>query len=169
MQRSPFWAAIYGLLLAFLSLASATGCSQGSAEEGKKPPVPQPKGIRKQATGAETKTAAKDTPLGSPSATTSIPGKQLPPPDPKFGGVIKEKASESKPYWAPRVVPPKGAPNVLLIMTDDCGFGSPNPPAILLMMTHSDAIVRWLSECLLSAPFKNRWNPNADGRSRNCR
>jgi arylsulfatase A-like enzyme len=63
--------------------------------------------------------------LGSPSATTTIDGKQLPPPDPKFGGVIKEKASESKPWWPPTVVPPKGAPNVLLIMTDDVGFGAP--------------------------------------------
>ena len=63
---------------------------------------------------------------GSPSATTTIDGKQLPPPDPKFGGVIKENAAESKPWWAPRVVPPKGAPNVLLIMTDDCGFGAPS-------------------------------------------
>ena len=62
---------------------------------------------------------------GSPSATTTISGKQLPPPDPKFGGVIKEKASESKAWWPPRVVPPKGAPNVLLIMTDDGGFGAP--------------------------------------------
>jgi hypothetical protein len=63
--------------------------------------------------------------LGSPSATTTISGKQLPPPDPKFGGVIKEKASESKPWWPPRIVPPKGAPNMLLIMTDDAGFGVP--------------------------------------------
>ena len=63
--------------------------------------------------------------LGSSSATTTLDGKQLPPPDPTFGGVIKEKASESKPWWAPRVVPPKGAPNVLLIMTDDSGFGAP--------------------------------------------
>jgi arylsulfatase A-like enzyme len=62
---------------------------------------------------------------GSPDATTAIDGKQLPTPDPKFGGVIKEKASESKAWWAPRVVPPKGAPNVLLIMTDDVGFGAP--------------------------------------------
>jgi arylsulfatase A-like enzyme len=62
---------------------------------------------------------------GSPGATTTIDGKQLPPPDPKFGGVIKEKASESTPWWAPRVAPPKGAPNVLLIMTDDQGFGAP--------------------------------------------
>jgi arylsulfatase A-like enzyme len=62
---------------------------------------------------------------GSPSATVTLDGKQLPPPDAKFGGVIKEKATESKPWWNPTVVPPKGAPNVLLIMTDDCGFGAP--------------------------------------------
>ena len=41
----------------------------------------------------------------------------------KFGGVIKESAMDSKPWWPPRVVPPKGAPNVLLIMTDDQGYG----------------------------------------------
>jgi hypothetical protein len=60
---------------------------------------------------------------GLPSATTTIDGKQLPPPSPKFGGVIKEDAKDSKPYWPPTVVPPKGAPNVLLIMTDDQGYG----------------------------------------------
>src|SRR5438094_4953978 len=64
--------------------------------------------------------------LGSPSAATTIDGKQLPPPDPQFGGVIKEKATESKPWWPPTFVPPKGAPNILLIMTDDCGFGAPS-------------------------------------------
>ena len=62
---------------------------------------------------------------GSPSATTTISGKQLPPPDPKFGGVIKDDALQSKPWWAPRIVPPKKAPNILLIMTDDSGFGVP--------------------------------------------
>jgi arylsulfatase A-like enzyme len=60
---------------------------------------------------------------GSPSGTTTISGKQIPPPDPKFGGVIKDTAPDSKPYWPPTVVPPKGAPNVLLIMTDDQGYG----------------------------------------------
>jgi arylsulfatase A-like enzyme len=64
--------------------------------------------------------------LGSPGATTSIDGKQLPAPDPKFGGVIKDDALQSKPWWAPRIVPPKGAPNVVLIMTDDSGFGVPS-------------------------------------------
>src|SRR6266550_4675765 len=63
---------------------------------------------------------------GSPSSTIAIDGKQLPPPDPKFGGVIKDDALQSKPWWAPRVVPPKGAPNVLLIITDDSGFGVPS-------------------------------------------
>ena len=29
----------------------------------------------------------------------------------------------SKPWWPPNVVPPKGAPNILLIMTDDQGYG----------------------------------------------
>ncbi|MEI6069510.1 MAG: arylsulfatase [Methylococcaceae bacterium] len=62
---------------------------------------------------------------GSPSATTTISGKQLPAPDPKFGGVIKDNALQSKPWWAPRIVPPKEAPNVLLIITDDAGFGVP--------------------------------------------
>ncbi|SFK56659.1 hypothetical protein, partial [Methylocapsa palsarum] len=35
--------------------------------------------------------------LGSPEATTTIDGKQLPPPNPPFGGVIKERASQSTP------------------------------------------------------------------------
>jgi len=64
--------------------------------------------------------------LGSPSATTTIDGKQLPPPDPAFGGVIKDDALQSKAWWAPRVMPPKQAPNILLIMTDDAGFGVPS-------------------------------------------
>ncbi len=55
----------------------------------------------------------------------TIDGAQLPPPPVPFGGVIKETASGSTPFWPPRVVPPKGAPNVLLIMTDDQGYGVP--------------------------------------------
>ncbi len=60
---------------------------------------------------------------GSPGATTTINGDQLPPPLEPFGGKIERNAAQSTPYWPMRVVPPKGAPNVLLIMTDDTGFG----------------------------------------------
>jgi arylsulfatase A-like enzyme len=63
---------------------------------------------------------------GSPSATTTIDGKQIPHAPFKFGGKIERNAAQSTPYWPPRVEPPKGAPNVLLIMTDDAGFGVPS-------------------------------------------
>jgi arylsulfatase len=61
---------------------------------------------------------------GSPSGTMTIDGRYLPNPPAPFGGEITPNALQSKPYWPPRVVPPKGAPNVLLIMTDDTGFGA---------------------------------------------
>ena len=64
--------------------------------------------------------------LGSPGATTTINGKQLPAADPKWGGVIKDDALSSKSWWPPRIVPPSEAPNVLLIITDDSGFGVPS-------------------------------------------
>ena len=61
---------------------------------------------------------------GSPTAaTTTIDGRYLPPPPAPFGGQIGLDTAQSKPYWAPRVVPPRGAPNVLLIMTDEAGYG----------------------------------------------
>jgi arylsulfatase len=63
---------------------------------------------------------------GSPDATKTIDGRYLPNPPAPFGGEINLNAYQSKPYWPARVVPPKGAPNVLLIMTDDAGFGLPS-------------------------------------------
>ena len=63
---------------------------------------------------------------GSPDATTTIDGRYLPNPPPKFGGEINLNASQSKSWWPPRVVPPKDAPNILLIMTDDVGFAAPS-------------------------------------------
>ena len=60
---------------------------------------------------------------GAASSTTTANPNQLPNPPPKFGGVIKTGMQGSKPWWPPRTVPPKGAPNVLLIMTDDQGYG----------------------------------------------
>jgi len=63
---------------------------------------------------------------GSPGATTTIDGRYLPPPPAVFKGEIDPNAAQSKPYWPARIVPPKGAPNVLLIMTDDVGFAAPS-------------------------------------------
>jgi Sulfatase len=63
---------------------------------------------------------------GSPAATTTLDGRYIPSPEAPFGGVINLDATNSTPYWPPTVVPPKGAPNVLLIITDDVGFGAPS-------------------------------------------
>ncbi|CAN7346993.1 arylsulfatase [Phyllobacterium sp. LjRoot231] len=60
---------------------------------------------------------------GSSSATSTIDGQSLPAVPPAFGGTINLDAKNSTPWWPPTVVPPKGAPNVLLIMTDDAGYG----------------------------------------------
>ena len=60
---------------------------------------------------------------GSPSATTTVDGNYIPNPPPAFGGTINLNSTNSKPWWPPNIVPPKGAPNVLLIMTDDQGYG----------------------------------------------
>ncbi len=65
-------------------------------------------------------------PPGSPAATRAIDGLQLPAPGVPFGGTIKPNALESTPFWQPRIAPPEGAPNVLLIITDDVGFGAPS-------------------------------------------
>src|SRR5262245_65281286 len=48
----------------------------------------------------------------------------LPVPDEPFGGIVGRKASESKPDFPTGVTAPKGAPNILLIMSDDTGFGA---------------------------------------------
>ena len=40
--------------------------------------------------------------------------------------MINLDAPSSTPYWQPQVVPPKGAPNILLVLIDDEGFGAPS-------------------------------------------
>ena len=64
--------------------------------------------------------------IGSAVATAPIDGRQLPPPPATFGGTIEQQALKSTPWWSPQVVPPENAPNVLLIITDDSGFGVPS-------------------------------------------
>jgi arylsulfatase A-like enzyme len=67
---------------------------------------------------------------GAPGWTSTIDGRYLPNPPPPFPQQYKAQitpnAVDSKPYWAPIVVPPKGAPNILLVMIDDEGFGAPS-------------------------------------------
>ena len=86
------------LLLAMTSSILAIGLSHASAQ---------------QVTGTP----------GAPDATTTVDGRYLPNPPAAFGGEINLSAKDSKPYWPPQIVPPKGAPNILLIMTDDAGYG----------------------------------------------
>ena len=67
---------------------------------------------------------AQQTPSCAPDGTRTIEGSHIPAPAPAFNGVlINMGAPESKPCWPAANVPPKGAPNVLLIMTDDAGYG----------------------------------------------
>jgi arylsulfatase A-like enzyme len=63
---------------------------------------------------------------GAPDASVAISGEQIPVPPSKFGGKIERNEAQSTPYWSPRIEPRKGAPNVLLIITDDTGYGTPS-------------------------------------------
>ena len=51
---------------------------------------------------------------GSPDGTTTIDGRYLPQPPGSFQGEINLNALQSKPAWPARVVPPKGAPNIVV-------------------------------------------------------
>src|SRR5271166_5102128 len=48
----------------------------------------------------------------------------LPYPDPQFKGVIGRTTADSKPDFPQPVKAPEGAPNILVILTDDVGFGA---------------------------------------------
>ncbi len=94
------------------------------------------------AMGATAGLAQSEAPVGSPAATRVLEGNQLPPPPMKFGGVIKQEALQSTPWWEPRVVPPKKAPNVLLIITDDAGFGVPSTFGGVIPTETMDALAK---------------------------
>ena len=52
----------------------------------------------------------------------------LPIPDPNFGGTVGRTLDASVPDWTVNMTPspPDGAPNVLLVLIDDAGFGNPS-------------------------------------------
>jgi len=69
------------------------------------------------------------TPLAGLAANTGAdsapkPGTVLPYPDPPFSGHIGRTVPQSTPAFKPQVTAPKGAPNMLVIMTDDVGFAA---------------------------------------------
>jgi arylsulfatase len=58
------------------------------------------------------------------STTTTGAEEVLPRPEPSFAGKIARTAKESTPDFPKGIEAPKGAPNILLILTDDVGFGA---------------------------------------------
>lgn len=56
-------------------------------------------------------------------ATTSEKGASLPQPDPAFKGTIAQTADLAKADYPMPLNAPEGAPNVLIILLDDVGFG----------------------------------------------
>ncbi len=75
----------------------------------------------KQGTGALKESLAEAMGKFSPDRTV------LPIPDPNFGGTIGRTLDASVPDWTVNMTPspPEGAPNVLLVLIDDAGFGNP--------------------------------------------
>lgn len=68
--------------------------------------------------------------LDAPVSTAVQPGQnnpgdgsQLPRPDPKFKGKVGMTYKDSTPDYPQPIKAPKGAPNVLIILLDDVGFG----------------------------------------------
>ena len=121
-----------GLLSAVIAMLVATALALGhasaaGAEEARQRagvPILEPAGVPQSDRWISSHGHGKVAGVpGSPSATIAIDGVQLPPPPQEFKGTIERTTEGSKPYWPARIEPPAGAPNVLLIMTDDSGFG----------------------------------------------
>jgi hypothetical protein len=99
-----------GLLLGFAVAAQRSGLLE-QVLHAQQPAAAQPGGPQGGQPGA--KAAPKLQPIEA-----------LPRPEAPFKGDIGRNALESKPDFPKEIKPPKGAPNVLLIMTDDVGFGA---------------------------------------------
>ena len=60
-----------------------------------------PQGALAEKTAAPADAPSSDAEPGSPRATTTIDGRYLPPPPPKFGGEINLGTRDSRPWWPP--------------------------------------------------------------------
>jgi hypothetical protein len=70
--------------------------------------------------------AAAQTQSGSAGGGQTEDRNALPVPDAPFSGVSARTLTGSKPDYPKPVVAPKDAPNVLLVLVDDAGFGNPS-------------------------------------------
>ncbi|WP_232476310.1 arylsulfatase [Flavisphingomonas formosensis] len=68
--------------------------------------------------------ASAATPATPTTSGQPVPGVELPHPPVPFAGTIGTTFADSRPAYQPPVSAPAGAPNVLLIMTDDVGFAA---------------------------------------------
>jgi arylsulfatase len=57
-------------------------------------------------------------------ATAAMAQDAVPRPDPSFNGQIGATRDQSVPDWPKRPTAPAGAPNIILILLDDVGFGA---------------------------------------------
>ena len=70
---------------------------------------------------------AADPPASEQAPAASTPAVvDLPHADPSFAGVATRTLEGSKPVFPRPIEAPKGAPNVLLVLVDDAGFGNPS-------------------------------------------
>jgi arylsulfatase len=63
---------------------------------------------------------------GGPKPGAGADRGDLPIPDPSFHGVADRTLAGSKPDFPQPVNAPRGAPNILLVLVDDAGFGNPS-------------------------------------------
>jgi len=104
-MRGKFGAAI---LLGFALVACAGAPSQPETSKSPAPTATPPP-------------SSPATPEARPAATT--PAVVLPAPEAPFAGTIGETYKDSTPSKIPIIKAPAGAPNVLIILIDDSGFG----------------------------------------------
>jgi len=86
--------------------------------------------------------------------------KNLPLPEPKFSGKITENYKQSKDDFPQPIAPPKGAPNVLVILIDDLGyagtsmFGGLIPTPNIDKVAHNGLRYTHFHNCALCSPTR---------------
>ena len=71
--------------------------------------------------------ATQASPQQAPTPPPQVDRTVLPIAPGPFQGVVGLRSNDSKPAFPPPVTAPTGAPNVLLVMLDDVGFGASSP------------------------------------------